>query len=181
MKRVFMWGTLVTGAYGVYQYWFAPEWDTAWMINTELTTIGNPEPFGIRVWSTMNGPFDFAMVTMAGLLLLLNHQLSVYIPASIAGYLAFLLTQVRSAWVCWLMGLFTLIMSLKDSLRLRISLTIMIVILCVYPLTTIPEFSAIISARVDTLSNLQDDYSGQVRQSIYEVAFYNALTNPVGQ
>lgn len=96
-QRVFVWGTLVTGCYGIYQYMVAPLWDRFWLENVGLVSFGLPEPQGIRVWSTMNGPAPFASVMLAGLLLLFSDKEQLRVPAAIAGYLAFLLSLVRAA------------------------------------------------------------------------------------
>ena len=59
--RTFLWGVLMTGIYGVYQYLVAPEWDRLWLINSGdlVISMGKPEPLMIRVWSTMNSPGTF--------------------------------------------------------------------------------------------------------------------------
>jgi hypothetical protein len=64
IQRVFVWCVLITGAYGIYQFVVAPEWDKFWLIESKMfTSSGNPEPFGMRVWSTLHstGPFGSVM------------------------------------------------------------------------------------------------------------------------
>ncbi|MGA7934752.1 MAG: O-antigen ligase domain-containing protein, partial [Kovacikia sp.] len=84
-QRTFFWGTLVMGVYGVVQFLIAPEWDKYWLTNVQangIFTFGNPEPLGIRVYSTMNAPQPFAAVIMAGLILLFcGNQGALMIPA----------------------------------------------------------------------------------------------------
>jgi hypothetical protein len=90
IQRTFLWGTLVMGVYGIYQYIVAPEWDRLWLINSGMiSSQGLPEPFGMRVWSTMNSVEPFAAVMTAGLLMLFNR------PGSF---------RIRG----WLLGLFTI-------------------------------------------------------------------------
>ena len=113
IQRTFIWGTLVMGVYGVWQFIVAPEWDVYWLIETELKSMGNPAPLELRVWSTMASPAPFSGVMMAALLLLLTLVHYLNIPATAVGYLSFLLTSVRTLWGAWLIGLVTLFGSLK--------------------------------------------------------------------
>src|SRR5579871_1409389 len=50
----------IAGAYGVFQYVFAPPWDTAWMQNVAAESFGQPLPFEIRPFSVLNAPGPFA-------------------------------------------------------------------------------------------------------------------------
>lgn len=180
IQRTFVWGVLITGMYGVLQFLVAPEWDRLWLISTKLTSFGDPEPLKIRVWSTMSSPGPFATMMMAGLLLLFNSKEALRIPAAGAGYLAFLLSMVRSMWGCWLVGAITLISSLKVRLQKRLFVTILVLAVCVIPLTTLEPFAKTINARLQTLSNLEEDGSANVRRKIYEDGLSRALTNGLG-
>lgn len=180
IQRVFLWGVLLAGAYGIYQYLVAPDWDRYWLISTKLHSMGEPAPFKMRVWSTMASSGPFAVMMTAGLLLLLNYKHFLKIPAYGVGVLAFLLSMVRTMWGGWLLGLVTLISSLKPYLQMRLFLTIILMIICIFPLTTIEPFSKVISERIDTFSNLQHDDSAKVREKIYEDGVNKAMTNYLG-
>jgi hypothetical protein len=181
IQRTFLWGVLLTGVYGVVQNLVAPEWDRFWLIHSGMTSsAGSPEPFKIRVWSTMNSPGPFATVIMAGLLLLFNSQEALRVPAAIAGYLAFLLSAVRAAWGCWFVGLLTLLTSLKAHLQMRLIITILLIAVCVFPLTSMSQFSEGINSRVQSLGNLQKDNSAQDRAGIYRRNINLALSNGLG-
>ena len=180
IQRVFLWGVLVTGAYGVVQYLVVPEWDRFWLISTKLTSFGDPEPFKLRIWSTMPSPGPFAVMMMTGLLLLFTSKEAVRIPAAGAGYLAFLLTMVRTLWGAWFLGLLILMASLKAHLQMRLIVTILIMAVCVVPLVTIEPFATTITTRLQTFSNLQEDDSAKVRKEIYEKGLNSALTNGLG-
>lgn len=181
IRRTFLWMTLLTGLYGIYQYIVAPEWDASWLTLSGLTSSGGtPEPYGMRVFSTMNlaGPFSVAMT--AGVLLLFSEQSPLKLPASGAGYLAFLLTQVRSAWVAWAVGLFVLGASLKPKLQMQMFITICLMVICVLPLTAIEPFGEVINSRLETFSNLEADTSYVGRMGIYETYLILALKTFVG-
>lgn len=181
IERTFLWGTLLTGGYGVIQYLVAPSWDRYWMLNAPISTIGNPVPLQIRVFSTMNSPGPFAVVMMAGILLLLNARGPWMIPASIAGYLSFLLSQVRAAWLGWFLGLATLIPALKPKLQMRLVTTILVMALCVVPLINVPPFSDVIGSRLQSLSNTQNDTSYNERMRGYREIFSEAVSEFSGR
>ena len=105
VARAFVWGILVMGLYGLWQYLDPPAWDRYWMENCGMNAIGQPEPLKVRVFSTMNAPGPFAMVLMAGLWILAGLRgWSRWVVAG-PGYAAFWLSLVRSAWGGWFIGL----------------------------------------------------------------------------
>ncbi len=184
LQNTFMWGLLITGIYGIVQYLVAPEWDRFWILQTGLLTNGKPEPLGIRVFSTMNSPGPFANVLLAGLLILLTNDNFLRIPASAVGYLSFLLTLVRSAWIGWFLGLISLLSALKPRLQMQLFLTITILAVCVVPLTVIEPFAEIINSRLESFTNLKKDTSFNERAALYErnvnLAFSSGLGNGIG-
>ncbi len=180
IQRTFVWGILVMGIYGIIQYLLAPEWDCLWLINSGMTSSGGaPVPFGIRVFSTMNSAEPFSAVMSAGLLLLFNKPEVLNLFASGVGLLALLLSLVRSAWIGWLAGLLTLSSSLKVKTQIRLVITISIMALIIFPLTTLEPFSKSINDRVESLSNIQEDDSYRVRtetlSNTSDYAFANLL------
>ncbi len=180
IQRTFMWCVLLTGAYGVLQYLVAPAWDRFWIISAQAIAVGNPEPRGFRVFSTMNSPGPFALVMMAGLLLLFNSQGALRFPTSAIGYLAFLLSLVRAAWIGWLVGFVSLFTSLKSRFQIRLIITILVMGLCVLPLTTMQPFSDAINARLQTLSKPNNDISYTQRSETYDKSLGLALSQGLG-
>lgn len=181
IQQTFLWGVLVSGVYGVVQYLVAPMWDRFWIIETELVTNGRPEPLGIRVFSTMHSPFPFAVAMMAGLVLLFNTKGTLRIPASVGGYLAFLLSAVRAAWGGWLVALITLLTSMKARLQRRLIISILVMSVCVIPLATIEPFSEVINTRLQSFSEIQKDTSANDRAATYEQQLNLALSDFLGK
>lgn len=181
-QLIFMWGTLVMGLYGICQYLIAPEWDRFWLRHISNLTFGKPEPLGIRVCSTMNAPQTFANMMMAGLLLIFTNRGSQRFLGAGPGYLAFLLSRARSAWIGWFAGLIIFLLSLKSSLQMRLIITIMIGSFTIVPLTVIEPFSTVISSRIETLSGSpEEDFSYQQRAQGYSELFNVALSQFVGK
>jgi hypothetical protein len=181
IQTVFFWCVCITGIYGVYQYLTAPEWDRIWLTGTKLTTMGTPEPLGIRVWSTMHSPGPFANIMMVGLLLMLSNIHPLNFVGSIAGYLSFLLSVVRSSWGGWVVGVLTLITNLKPKLQMRLVVTAIIMVICVLPVATIEPFATVINERLETVTNLQKDQSYKDRSDSYNKNLNIALSSPLGR
>jgi hypothetical protein len=182
IERVFLYGVLIVGVYGVIQYLTLPQWDQIWLKNAPINSICDDgvEVLKCRVFSTLNSPEPFAGFMAAGLLLLLCNTSKLSMPAQIAGYLSFLLSMVRSGWLGWLVGFFCLIFSLKEKFQIRLILVFLIMAVCLVPLTQIEQFSGI-TERLATFGNLERDGSANARQEIYEETLDIALTNWFGQ
>ena len=180
IQRVFFWGVLVMGVYGVFQYLVAPDWDKFWLDKTEFITAGTAESLGIRVWSTMNAYYTFAVFMMAGLLTLINQTGIFRVAASVVGYLAFLLTKSRTAWLGWLGALLILFSSLKSKHQIRLIILFIVMAMLLVPLISTESFSDNITSRLDTLSSLRNDGSGQERLAVYSRFLSNLLLSLIG-
>ncbi|PZU98280.1 MAG: glucose-6-phosphate isomerase [Pseudanabaena sp.] len=181
LQRVFLWGVLVMGTYGVYQFLVAPEWDRLWLIESGMnTSAGSPTPFGMRVWSTLNsqGPFGDYMVT--GLLILLNCKGPLVAPASVFGAFSLLLSLVRAAWIGWMAAMLSLLVSLSAKQKARLLAALVSLTVILIPLINIEPFSGVITARLESMVNLQESGSAQARQYTYAVMIDDALIEIVG-
>ncbi len=184
IQRTFVWGVLIMGSYGIIQYLILPEWDRLWLTNVRESlsaiSFGDPEPRKFRVWSTMHDMGTFGSSIAIGLLLLFNQKGNLPISSSIAGYLSLLVTSSRTAWGAWAIGFLALASSLKAKYQMRLFNIVLVIALCVVPLTMLESFSDTINTRFQTFTNLGDDSSAQGRQGIYEHAFNRLITNFVG-
>jgi hypothetical protein len=178
-QRTFSWGVLVLGVYGLWQYFALPVWDQVWMLNAPMGSIGIPEPLGVRVFSTLNSPGPFAVVMMAGLLVLLSGGGLQRWFAAVPGYASFLLSLVRSAWGAWLVGLFFLAAHRGRS-RPRWLAALAVTGLVVWPLLSFGPIADAVDARLQTISTLQQDTSFAARLKFYSEFAPQAFTNLVG-
>ncbi len=74
-----VWAGMTMALYGIAQFVLLPEWDAQWMRNVielGLDSIGQPEPFAVRVFSTMNSPGSFGIMLMAAIIVALKTQRS---------------------------------------------------------------------------------------------------------
>ena len=182
--RTFLWGVLFMGFYGLIQFLIAPSWDTFFLrsIRTEadVLSFGDPEPFGIRLFSSMDAPQDFAAMMGTGLILLFCVRGSQKLLASGVGYLTFLLTLARSGWLSWLCSTLLLFKTLKSNMKVKMVISISVAILIILPITTIEPFSEIISERVETLGDADRDGSLNSRQEAFNLLIGHALVTYVG-
>ncbi|AFZ26771.1 hypothetical protein Cylst_4706 [Cylindrospermum stagnale PCC 7417] len=181
IQRVFLWGVLIIGAYGIYQFVVAPEWDRYWLIESKLySSSGDPVPFGMRVWSTLHSVGPFGAVMQTGLLLLFTSSGKLIFPASAVGYLSFLLAQVRTNWGGWLLGIIMIMGSAKARVQMRLITIILVMAMCVVPLVTIEPISKVVTARLESFSNLQEDTSFRDRSGSYDRNLGLALSSGLG-
>jgi hypothetical protein len=169
------------GSYGVYQFVVAPEWDRYWLIQSKMfTSAGDPIPFGMRIWSTLHSSGPFGTVMQTGLLLLFTSTGPLIFPASAVGYLSFLLSQVRTSWGGWLLGIIIIFGSVKPQIQMRLITIILVMTICVIPLVTIEPLSKVITTRLESLSNIEKDPSFRDRSATYDRSLNLALSNVIG-
>jgi hypothetical protein len=182
IQRTFLWCVLVTAPYGVYQYLVAPEWDCFWLIQTTLySSMGKPEPLGLRVWSTMNSPLHFATVMIPGTILLFISQGVLRFPALALGILSLLLTLVRTVWGGWMVSLVALLGFLKGIVQMRLIAVILVLAILVVPLSTVEPFSQVIQSRLASVTNVKDDQSAKDRANLYGKTLNLALSEVIGK
>lgn len=182
IQQTFLWGVFIMGVYGVIQFLVVPPWDRFFLNEYDgLTSAGKPIPLGVNVWSTMGSPGTFAFTMRAGLLLIFTTEGSLFLPASLVGYLSFLLAKKRTAWASWLLGFLILIGSSKAKFQMRLAVIVSVMALCLIPLISMDSFSDNISSRFDTFLNLEGDASANARQDRYGDLLGLALSSFTGK
>lgn len=184
IQRTFLWGVLFMGFYGIVQYVFAPPWDVFWLKTIQAkggaSSFGDPEPFGIRVFSSTTSPQEFAITIGAGLILLFCIRGSQQLLANGLGYLSILLSLARSGWLSWLFGMLVFFRALKSNLQIKMLINVLITILILLPVTTIEPFSTVIGERIESFSDVDDDGSLSSRKEAANALFGVALVEFVG-
>jgi hypothetical protein len=176
MQRVFLWGVIFMGLYGIWQFFILPPWDQVWIENPLTCPC-----FEDRLWSTMLSPFTFSAFMMAGLMLLFANQTILKFPATIVGYLSFLLTLSRSAWLSWILSFLFLFASFKSKFQQRLIIGITVMIIVVLPLSKLEVFSEAISSRMTSFSNIESDNSYQARLEGFQNFTDDALVEFIGK
>jgi hypothetical protein len=114
----------------------------------------------------MNAPGPFANTMMVGLLMLFIVRSPLKLPAAVVGYLSFLLSIVRTAWLSWIIGFALILKNANPRIVSRVLLSILLLLACLAP--------------VKTFSDLGHDESFGARMEMYRVLVNDALENPFG-
>lgn len=152
----------VTGLYAIYQYVDPPPWDQYWMQLAPILSIGQPVPYGVRAFSTMNSPATYATFTATGLFLITFSKrkwpaLLLLIPA----VLGLLLSLYRTAWISLALSiLFCLCFS---GTRRRAGMILIGGTVAVLLAATLTPFGDVVADRLSTLSGGTQDGSLQER------------------
>lgn len=173
---------LVLGAYGVYQWVVAPEWDAAWLLAVTPTSdyFGRPDPFKIRVYSSMNSPFVFG-VTMVWLIIAqltaVGRRGFVRWLAVGVGCIALGLSEVRAAWIFLALCLILLFAFRRLPVgRLTVGAVVLYGSLTLFFQTALET----VSGRFDSLSSGGSDESLLARLVIYGDVLGPAMSAVVG-
>ncbi|MDP9097227.1 MAG: hypothetical protein M3N26_11870 [Pseudomonadota bacterium] len=174
--RAMLVALIVLSIYGVYQFIVAPPWDTFWMRESKLLSIGFPQPYQIRVFGTMNSPASLAVFLMAGLLWAIPARAAIRPIAIGAGVIGLLLTLVRTSWLGLVIGVvYLVVFGASARARLSIAIAIFCLPLVVLVIEQIPTGAEIINTRIASLSTVSNDTSVLDRSSEYVEFFENTL------
>lgn len=179
--NTFIWGMLAMGGYGLIQFFIMPQWDALWMIGSQMNSQGDPVPFGVRVFSTMNssGPFAFAM--MGAMVYVMAAQHRVRWIAGALGFLSFCLSLVRSTWGGWVIALMIQLVKSSNRVRVRIIASAILLAGLSVPLLAFGPVADRMQARLQTLTNLNDDTSYAARNEFYASFAKTAFTDVSGE
>lgn len=181
------WLGLIVGAYGIFQYVSPPPWDVLWAQNSRLSSIGNPAPFEMRIFSTLNSPGVcgdfFALAFLAQLPYFRGRSLPWRLIAVAFIMAGLLLTADRSAWVATALGaiVFVVISPRRTAaLAALVLVGVASVAAVASGASSLPALQTI-QDRVTTLQDVQSDDSIVQRQQESAEAMHTALTEPIGQ
>jgi hypothetical protein len=181
VERSFLLGTLVTGAYGIYQYFVLPEWDRMWMLNVQLNSFGKIEAMAIRVFSTMNAPAIYAAVTVCGLLLLFNLKGKLRILAAACGFVGLMLTVSRASWLSLAAGAIYLTICSGMRQRARLAVAAFACTVFLFGIAQIPAVHDVLLQRFESFSDPTQDVSFSARVEGHEKAFRELGQEPYGE
>ncbi|MBN3757135.1 hypothetical protein G3N95_29630 [Paraburkholderia sp. Tr-20389] len=181
LLKTCVYGGLVMGVYGVIQYVQPQPWDVFWLLQSQMESEGHPVPFGLRVMSTMNSSGPFAVTIMYVLLMSLAAGGRLRILMCVFAIPALMFTSVRSGWGGLALGLVYPLAMLDGKSRLRlVGAVVAIAALCA-PVMMIDQVSENVLKRFNTVQDIGNDNSYQVRAQFYKEFLSVALTDIAGQ
>jgi hypothetical protein len=150
---------LLLGAYGVWQFVDPPVWDRLWMQGVDQGPFGLPEPFMVRVFSTMNSAGPFSCWIMVLIVLSLGFTSWLMPFARFAGLLALAFTTVRTSWGGLAVAM--LILAVSSGRRvIRYAIAVVVGSLVVVTVVAfVPKIDEVISQRIATFNDLEQDGS----------------------
>ena len=163
LLRTLAWSLAPAALYGIIQFVFLPPWDYAWMVATDLRSIGAPQPFSVRVFGSMTMPGTFAVVMQVGLLLLLSARVRGRLPSLVLGFIGLLLSRIRTAWLGFVFGLVLQFITQPMRRMPRNWVTLLVVGILSFPVITLPRFREGIAARITSFTAGRDDLSVRSR------------------
>jgi hypothetical protein len=181
IEKVFLYGILITGIYGIYQFFGLPEWDRAWMLNVQMNSFGEIDPMKTRAFSTMNAPAIYAAVTACGLFVLLNTKGKLRLFSAAAGFIGLILTLTRASWLTFAGGCIYLVIFLGMRERYRLMIGAASCLIFLMGISQIPAINEIIWHRIETFTQPGHDDSFSARVEGHGTAMREIAEEPWGE
>jgi hypothetical protein len=178
VERFLIWSVLIVGVYGVVQFYVVPPWDAFWMDRAPMNSIGSPEPFQIRVFSTLNSPGPLAAFLAAAVLCLTDARHRLRLPAQIAGYAGLALSLVRAAWIAWLLGVLVVLVAGRP--RARTTAVVAVTLITVGALQISGPLQRVVADRIDETREGEQDDSFVARMDLHQEMVPRLLDDVVG-
>lgn len=178
----------IVAVYGLVQWVQPPPWDAMWVKGSDFISIGDPTPFAMRVFSTLNSPGTaadfFALTIVLALPTLRLRRPWMWAIAGVLGA-ALLLTLVREAWVALIAGSVVYLALSPRRTSAFVSIACCAVLLG-FLITSLPGMlgsgaaSDVIVSRLATFGDIDHDGSALDRQDEYGEALAQSFANPLG-
>jgi O-antigen ligase len=188
--KTILWLAAIVSVYAIYQYISPPAWDVFWVQNSDLASIGQPVPFGLRVFGTLNSYATFASflsLTLVMNLPRLRRSARITALLFVPCLLALLLTLDRTSWLALALGTIVYLVASPERGRAARTLTSIAlsgallggVLLAVTAGSQ--DVGTNLTDRLSTLTELSEDTSVASRQAQTAAALHDGLTEPLGQ
>lgn len=165
-----IWAGAAMAAYGVVQFIDPQPWDATWMRNVAqlgLDSIGQPEPFAVRVFSTTNSPGSLAIILCAGIIVGLKRRLPVSALTVTLMIVGLALCQYRNIWAATFLGIVMVAFSQGAALRPANVLALLAIGFSLCSTAIVPRVREAIVQRATTLTALKGDESLKSRLDQY--------------
>lgn len=171
-----IWAGAAMAVYGIAQFISPAPWDASWMRDVAqlgLDSIGQPEPFKVRVFSTMNSPGSFGIFLSAGILLALKQKLPIAVSTATLMVIGLALSQYRSIWAATALALLMVVFSRRASVRMGNLLALFLVGCMLCSTALAPRIRETVVQRASTLTAMKKDASLESRLKQYEAIAQN--------
>jgi hypothetical protein len=162
-------GTAIA-AYGIYQYISPPPWDVEWVngvLDLGMTSVGLPEPFSLRVFSTLNSPGSLGAILSAGIIVAGKRSLPIAIPTISLMVVGLALCQYRAIWAATALAVLMIVVSRPTVLKPANILAVLAVGAALSSTALIPAMREALVQRASSLTALEGDESLEDRLTQY--------------
>jgi putative inorganic carbon (HCO3(-)) transporter len=182
LMQVLRWALIPIALYGIAQYFYPlTNWDSNWVTSTDLGSIMAPQKNHIRVFSTLNSPFTFAITLSVGIMLGVSVRrrflpgLVMLLPLIVA----LALTFVRSAWLSLVIGLIVYAAAGKGRAAGK---TVAIILVCLAGVVVVGSSNPTTKAFTDRITSLGDskDVSAKERIETTNKLLPESIRQPLG-
>jgi len=161
---------VVMSLYGVAQFASPASWDANWVRGVAelgFNSLGTPEPFQLRVFSTMNSPGAFGAILSAAIVLALKQRLSVCLACVAPMLVGLALCQYRSLWAATALAIVLVAVAPSAGVRRTNILALFLAALALASTALSPQIRDAVVQRASTLTELEGDESLRKRLEQY--------------
>ncbi len=182
LEKVLLGALIPLALYGIAQYFYPlTSWDDNWVESTDLGSIQAPQEGHIRIFSTLNSPFTFAIMLVVGIFFLISMRkrfssaLLYFVPVIVA----LALTFVRSAWLSMVIGLIVYAAAAKGRAAGK---TVAIILVCLVGVVVLGGSNPTTKAFTDRITSLGDseDVSAKERLETTNRLLPQSVKQPLG-
>jgi hypothetical protein len=158
------------GIYGIFQFIDPTIWDRRWMINSGMPVLGEPLPYRVRVFGSLNSPVPFAAVMVAGIMATTLDPRPWRWLLAPPMVVALLLSLVRSEWLALAMGgaAVGLVAVAQLGRVIRMVAALVLTLALGLPILAYEPIQRAVVSRVQSFSAGSSDVSLRERTLLYE-------------
>jgi putative inorganic carbon (HCO3(-)) transporter len=180
---------ILVAAYGIAQFIQPQAWDVLWIQGGQFTSMGDPVPFAMRIFSTLNSNGPAADFFAAGIVFALPYcrlkNIWVWPLVTLLGS-ALLLTLVREAWVALVIGVVIYLFVSPRRFR-TLPFLALYGLLLTFLIAALPALLGasqdddLITSRIATFGDVGHDDSALTRSAEIQDSIAQGRANPIGR
>ena len=158
----------VISLYCIFQFVIAPPWDAAWLVNSGLKGMGEPRPYEIRIFGSLNATGILASWLGMSMLLFLHFRTRLTTVLVPLAAMLVILSFVRSAAGAILVAYVVAgLLGHRGIFKILTIGSVGVTILFVALSSTLPEVKDLVVKRAASVEDLSHDTSANVRGDIW--------------